>query len=262
MMPIRQQQGVTLIELMIGLLVGAVITGGVINIYNNTLKSSTENLNLARLNQDLRAMMDLMVRDMRRAGYVTDQPEANDGNGDGINDDLTSNPFFDSNQPGATTDLMVLDGNCILYSYNRDNDTPATVAANKFLGFKLQDQQLRMRMSGATTDDCNDGAWENITEPEVEIPGLTFNLTETVYNPSSMINDTDGDGDMDGDDNRNGECDTGEACRTCPNPAFAYTQHCLTARSVDIALTGRLVADHAVTQTINEHVRIRNDKYQ
>jgi len=271
MFAMRPQQGLTLIELMIGLLVGSIITAGAISVFNNTLKSNSDNLNLARINQDLRGMMDIMVRDIRRAGYVTDQPGFNDnlpaGNVDGINDDLTNNPFFDSETviTPQTTDITVLDdGSCILYAYNRDNDSPATVAGNERLGFKLQDNQLKMRKNGATNDDCSNGLeWENITEPEVEITQLDFNLTEDAYDVTSMITDVvpaGGDGFWDGDDNHNGTCDTGEACRTCtldgsPDPACIFT------RSVDISLTGRLAADHAVFQTITEHIKIRNDKY-
>jgi len=126
-----------------------------------------------------------------------------------------------------------------------------------------------MRLSGATNENCNDGSWQNITEPEVQITELTFTLTSTTLNVTSMVNDDDGDGTVEtsdtdgipyGDDNGNGICDTGEACNTCtrddsPDPA------CLTVRNVAISLTGRLRDDNAVTQTITEQVRVRNDKF-
>ena len=57
-------------------------------------------------------------------------------------------------------------------------------------------------------------------------------------------------------DNGNGICDTGEACNTCTTG-----QACLYVRNVAISLTGRLRDDNAVTQTITEQVRVRNDKY-
>lgn len=276
----QNQQGLTLIELMIGLLIGSIITAGAITVYNNTLKSNTDNLNLARLNQDLRGMMDIMARDIRRAGFVTDQPTDNDGNGDGINDDLTNNPFTDSTTIGATTDLMVIGGDCIQYTYNRDNDTSAggnnPVDSNEFLGFKLklENNQLKMRNGGGapgTTDDCDDGSWQNITEPEVEITGLVFTKSDdnaNAYNITSMMtpdparNDVDGNPCMMGDNSCDipPSCDAGEACRTCtldgsPDPACIFT------RAVTISLTGRLASDPSVTQTLTDEVRIRNDKY-
>lgn len=265
----QKQKGVTLIELMIGLLVGSIITAGAITVYNNTLKSNTDNLNLARLNQDLRGMMDIMERDIRRAGFVTDQPDANDnlpaGNVDGINDNLTNNPFTDSTNPGATTDIIVNgDGDCIQYTYNRNADVPAVVDSDEFLGFKLENNQLKMRNGGGgTSDDCNSGAWQNITEPEVEITALTFALTQKAYNITSMMTDssTPPDGIMDGDDDGNGSCDPGEACRTCTLTGGSGDPACVFTREVTISLTGRLASDHSVTQTLREDVKIRNDKY-
>jgi type IV pilus assembly protein PilW len=271
---IKQQKGLTLIELMIGLLVGAIVAAGAISIFTGSVKSSTDNINLTRLNQDLRAMMDIMERDIRRAGFVTSDPQTN------LNSVL-KNPFFSTVTAGATTDIAVYDsGTCIVYSYNRDDDAddngvtdeiPSTVDSNERLGFRLSDGKLHMRQSGATNENCyaNNTSWENITEPEVEITGLTFTLTSTPLNVSSMINDDDGDGTIEttdtdgipyGDNNNNGSCDSGEVCNTCtrdgsPDPA------CLYVRTVTIILAGRLRNDPTVTQTITEQVRVRNDKF-
>lgn len=252
----RQQAGMTLIELLIGMLVGLIIVAAGIAVFATSLKGQTDNIKLARLNQDMRAMMDIMERDIRRAGFVTSDPEANWAS-------LQDNPFFD-----ATTDIAVwnYDGgnnNCIVYAYNRDSDNPPTVTGNERMGFRLkQGGKLEMRSSGGTNVSCNNqgDSWETITEPEVEITGLTFTLNSTELNVTSMINDDDGDGIPDGDNDGNGTCDVGEACNTCvrdgsPDPA------CLYVRNVSITLSGRLRDDNAVTQTITEQVRVRNDKY-
>jgi len=264
----KQQAGVTLVELMIGLLVGLIVIAAGTNIFTTSIRGQTDNINLTRLNQDMRAMMDIMVRDIRRAGFVTSDPTTNLTS-------LRNNPFFD----GISTDIAIHDGgDCIVYAYNRDDDanndgvtdeTPSAVDSNERLGFRLNDSRLGMRLSGATNENCNDGSWQNITEPEVQITELTFTLTSTTLNVTSMVNDDDGDGTVEtsdtdgipyGDDNGNGICDTGEACNTCtrddsPDPA------CLTVRNVAISLTGRLRDDNAVTQTITEQVRVRNDKF-
>jgi len=261
----RQQTGVTLIELLIGMLVGLIIVAAGIAVFSTSLRGQTDNIKLARLNQDMRAMMDIMERDIRRAGFVTSDPETNWAL-------LQNNPFF-----GATTDIAVWDYdgsylNCIVYAYNRDNDSPPTVTDNERMGFRLkQDGKLEMRSSGGTNVSCdNQGdSWETITEPEVEITALNFTLNPTVLNVTSMINDDDGDGvteatDTDGipygDDDGDGSCDTGEVCNTCvrdgsPDPA------CLYVRNISITLSGRLRDDNAVTQTITEQVRVRNDKF-
>ncbi|MGJ0493012.1 PulJ/GspJ family protein [Methylobacter sp.] len=260
----KQQTGISLIELMIGLLVGLIIVAGGLSVFVTSVRGQADNIKLSRLNQDMRAMMDIMARDIRRAGFVTDDPQTNWTS-------LQDNPFF-----GATTELAIYDSNpCIVYAYNRDNDSPPTVADNERLGFRLNDGgELEMRSSGTTNESCDDGVWESITESEVEVNGLTFDLTSTTLNVSSMTTDTDGDGCYDGDDEDpataslgcktgtygNNLCETGEACNTCtrdgsPDPA------CLDVRNVAISLTGRLRDDNTITQTITEQVRVRNDKY-
>ena len=269
----KQQAGVTLIELLIGLLVGLIVIAAGTNIFTTSIKGQTDNINLTRLNQDMRAMMDIMARDIRRAGFVTSDPGTNFAS-------LQNNPFFDGITSGATSDIAIQDGGaCIVYAYNRDDDvnndgvtdeTPSAVDSNERLGFSLSEGRLRIRLSGATNEDCSDGSWQNITEPEVEITELTFRLTSTPLNVTSMATDTDNDGCYNGDDQNptvassscktgnygNNLCDTGEACNTCTTG-----QPCLYVRNVAISLTGRLRDDNAVTQTITEQVRVRNDKF-
>jgi prepilin peptidase dependent protein B len=252
----KQQTGLSLIELMIGLLVGLVIVAGGLSVFVTSVRGQADNIKLSRLNQDMRAMMDIMVRDIRRAGFVTSDPQTNLTS-------LQNNPFF-----GPTTDIAVWDydgsnDNCIVYAYNRNDNSPLTDDDDERLGFRLNDGgNLEMRRSGTTNENCDndDDDWESITESEVEINGLTFGLAQTPLNVSSMIDDGDDDGIPDGDSNDNGLCDPGEACNTCtrdgsPDPA------CLYVRNVTITLTGRLRDDNTVTQTITEQVRLRNDKY-
>jgi prepilin peptidase dependent protein B len=247
----KQQAGVTLVELMIGLLVGLIVIAAGLNIFTTSIRGQTDNINLTRLNQDMRSMMDIMVRDIRRAGFWTSQPDLYIFT-PLLNPQVQTNPFFDSTTNGATTDLAVYNtGSCIVYAYNYDNDSPPVVDSSDRLGFRLNnDGELQMRSSGSSNEDCNYGTWESITEPEVEITALAFTLTTATLNVTSMVNDKDGD------DNGNGICDTGEACNTCTTG-----QACLYVRNVAISLTGRLRDDNTVVQTITEQVRVRNDKY-
>lgn len=66
----RQRQcGFSLVELMIGLAAGLFLLAGVVGIFAMSLQSNSINLKMTRLNQDLRSAMDLMQRELRRAGY-------------------------------------------------------------------------------------------------------------------------------------------------------------------------------------------------
>lgn len=173
MLSSSRQTGVTLVELLIGMLVGLVVVAGGISVFTTSLRGQSDNIKLSRLNQDLRSMIDIMARDIRRAGFVTDAPIANLAS-------LKNNPFFDDTTTGATTELAVYDyasgnDNCIVYAYNVNNDSPPVVQSTERFGFRLDTNTgvLEMRRSGSTNEDCDDGDWATITEPEVEITGLT-----------------------------------------------------------------------------------------
>lgn len=66
---LRTQGGLTLIELMIGVSLGLFLVAGVIGVFSTTLSSQGANLKSTRLNQELRTALDIMIRDIRRAGY-------------------------------------------------------------------------------------------------------------------------------------------------------------------------------------------------
>lgn len=252
LMQSKPDAGYTLIELLIGSAIGLVIIGAALGLFLTNLRGQADSTKLTRLNQDLRAMMDIMVRDIRRAGFVTSQPTTNQAS-------LQDNPFFEATTAGATTDIAILGGgDCIVYAYNRDDDNPPLVDSNERLGFRLNGNTLQMRKYGSTNENCSTGAeWETITEPEVEITAISFDMpTPTALNSTSMSTDTNGDGCMDGDSNCNEQCDDGEPCLDC-----VTGQSCLYIRSVDITLSGRLIDDPNVTQSITERVRIRNDKF-
>lgn len=252
LMQSKPEAGYTLIELLIGSAIGLVIISAALGLFLTNLRGQADSTKLARLNQDLRAMMDIMVRDIRRAGFLTSQPIANQ-------ESLQNNPFFDATTTEATTDITILDGgNCIVYAYNRDDDNPPVVDSNERLGFRLNGDTLQMRKYGSTNENCSVGSeWETITEPDVEITALSFVIpTPTTLNATSMGMDTNGDGCMDGDTNCNNQCDDEEPCLDCVSG-----QACLYIRSVDITLSARLIDDPTVTQSITESVRIRNDKF-
>ena len=63
-----KQRGFTLIELMISIVIGLIILAAVVGMFVTLIKSDNDNLKSIRLNQELRAAMSLITRDIRRAG--------------------------------------------------------------------------------------------------------------------------------------------------------------------------------------------------
>lgn len=234
-MRIKKALGLSLIELMVGLLVGTLVVAGGIKIFSTSVKNSSENIDLITLNQDLRTMLELMLHDIRRAGYVSSNPD-NDANGH-LDDMLKNNPF-------AAIQLDN-DASCIVYMYNK-NANAAAVENNERFGFKLATDNsfkppktvLRVRRS-APALACNSGTWESITAPEVEITDLNFTLTETPLNVTHALN-------------------------TPLNPILQICNSgdkCSYVRELSITLSGRLKDEPSLNQSISGAVRIRNDQY-
>lgn len=59
---ISKQGGVTLVELIVGSAVGLIVLAGILATYISVARSSSEVLASAKLNAELRAAMDMMVR--------------------------------------------------------------------------------------------------------------------------------------------------------------------------------------------------------
>jgi Tfp pilus assembly protein PilW len=65
----RVPRGISLVELMVAIAVGMALLLLITQIFVNQVAANTILLKETRLNQELRAIMDLSVRDVRRAGY-------------------------------------------------------------------------------------------------------------------------------------------------------------------------------------------------
>ncbi len=65
----RQQRGLSLIELMVGITVGMIVVAAASLMMTTQLKEHKLLVLETQLQQDLRAAGDLMLKDMRRAGF-------------------------------------------------------------------------------------------------------------------------------------------------------------------------------------------------
>ena len=169
----KTQKGFTLIELMIGIVVGFIAISATLSAFIAIVRSNADYLSMVKLNQELNAVMTIMVRDLKRAGY--------DGDASGITSD---NPFLDPYPAtingnniyiGAATNFTSPAGNdCITFTYDLDGDGAFDGDDERF-GYRhdSDDNAIEMRDDG---NECDEGSWEGITDDNlIEITSLAFN---------------------------------------------------------------------------------------
>ena len=230
---LRRQAGVTLTDLLVGTTVGALVLIGISSTYVLGARSTSQNVDQARLNQELRALLEIMQQDIRRAGYW-DMSDVEDA-------DPAQNPF-QSTIDGIDRRLRTgqVDeesaGSCVLYSYDFE---PDNATALTMFGFRLRNQYVQMRTGpsnvGDMTFECaiGSGSWERLTSDDVRIKELRFTI-ETAQ--TNLAPGKEGAG-----------CEKNELCRE--------------TRQVAILIAGQIRDDRAVRQSLQATVAVRNDRY-
>lgn len=277
---ISRQRGVSLVELMVGIVVGLFVVLVAGTVYLNTFYSSADSTRLIRLNQDLRAIMDVLTFDLHRAGFSGKAAA-------GISD----NPFaYRSGTVPAgklPTDIHISpDQTCILYSFDLDLD--GAVGSNEYFGFRYNSAAKQVEVlnqSGASpvsdtsqVADCAAYSWQPLNLPsEVEVTAMTFStegsrcltFDPTLFSPGSPT--TFVQWQLTGN-NTVAACDmTGAAGSMTPlagaghfSPAGATVTSAMTAwsevREVVVTITARHARDTTLTRTQIETIRVHNDR--
>lgn len=234
--------GFSLVELMVAIVIGLVVVGGVISIFASAVKSHTDNLRMTRLNQELRTTINLMTRELRRAGFWGG---AKTGVVQGAAAEGILNTLPVANVLGRTNDfaaaLPVVAVSCITYSY--DEDRNGNVAGTEQRGFRLNAGAVQ---SGTGTGAGCGGTWNGITDHDaVVITALTF--TPNTAPPLDIDGVTEGGGAVPCTlTTPPGACVAGYS--TPPQP--------LPVNEITIVLTGHLAGDTSATRTLQETVRV------
>lgn len=239
----RRQRGLSIIEMMVGIAVGLFIVGGAIKLFVDNLSNNRRLLLETRVNQDLRAASDLIVRDLRRAGYWRN---AHLGlSSDALSPPLTNN-YSGIQNPSATQ---------VDYTYAKDADNAVNTAT----------EQFGVRRSTVAVAGVNRGvlqlrtadAWQTITDPAtVDIPavgGLNIAMTTRstdLWDACPCL------GELTCTQNQflNPDPDT-----TVEGIHWANRPR-LSIREFTIAIRGDAVASTAFSRQITESVRARNDE--
>jgi type IV pilus assembly protein PilW len=271
-MAFARQQGATLIELLISVVIGLIIAASMLGMYVTTTSNSSEILKSSKLNQELSSLMTVMVNDIRRAGYAGDFLGA-------VSDNKFT--YFDDGTTELKNVIRVVGGNCILYAYNTDgySEEGAVPTNDDVRGFRLNNgavemlrltdvdsnvQVLNGYCSGGDVDLDGEPDWLPLTDPATtRIGALAFNMDQnsSCLNLSLTVNDAAGNIYYCNDyynEYLNGDYSASQADAPGPDEVIHISNQ------VGIELSGELVSDETTSLTIGDsnqavNVRLRND---
>ncbi len=227
----RAQRGLSIVELLVGVLVGLVVVGGAIKLTIDGLVTNRRMLLETRLNQDMRAAADIVARDLRRASYWDNSLSGLWSAG------ATS---VSAVNPYASISAVTSGNPEVGYSYQRPNVDPTDAP----LGFRLVADGNGV--GSIEIRDANNG-WQVITD-QASLDVTSFTITPTV---------------------RTVELWPYCACRTrvpvsaaCQDATLqaSATRPRMNMRQFDIVIQARSTADASLQRELRETVRVRNDE--
>ncbi|MGJ0486116.1 MAG: hypothetical protein ACR65R_16500 [Methylomicrobium sp.] len=156
-----------MLELLISMLIGLFILGVVVGLFVSMIKSDSDNIKAIQLNQELRSVMSLITRDLRRAG--SNQNAAVSASGS-----PPSNSFAEgANRLTISANYQGDANSCITYAYDSAS-TFGTIQSSELYGFRLDsaNNAVETRSNGAA---CNAAGWTDLTDSTlVNVSALTF----------------------------------------------------------------------------------------
>ena len=223
------QAGLSLVELLVGIAISLVIVAGGLGMLASFTGENRRLLLETRLNQDLRSAMDVVTRDLRRAGHWQGATAATWA--EGAPAQPASNAyrsFYNSacNAPtlGASAPSPAASAGHVCYAVAQDGDNTVNEATRAELyGFHLSGGVLYAVLNGSAQQPLTD-------------PG-TITITRFVVSPSSQV------------------ISMASSCRvTC-------TANCprVIVRAFEVVLQGTSPSDPLMQRQLRSSVRVRND---
>ena len=228
-MHLIQARGFSLVELMIAMVIGLIVATIALLMYVAIIKANSTSIQSARLTQALQASLDVMERDIRRAGYLAPSSASSAIDTNYVTRYQTDAQFslYTSAATPALQDLHPSASNfsCLLLRYDA-NDNGSIGGADEILGYRFNstDQTIEMKswatLAGQRSELCADNGWEAMTgDGSTRITALTFTIT-----PSSGV-----------------DTDSGQ-------------------RSINIDIRGASRLSSALQMRLQRQVRLRNDQ--
>ncbi len=246
------ESGFTLVELMVGLLIGTIIMGGIILSWSLAIRSNSYILSTTALNSDLRSIMQVMTQDIRRA-----TPDA-----------LHSSVFLfpDYTVVGSTLNSA----SCVLYLAATSSPIADTTADQVHTsGFRLHEGNLQMWFDASDNLDFTDTSslvdiCESSTEDKwfdlhtaddrgITIDTLEFRADHETIGGQTIVRSLC----LDLDRAAGSSIDTTTELGRCPSTA----ENRVEVVFLDITVTGTVALPGGVQDfRISDAVKVRNDR--
>lgn len=176
--------GFTLVETIVAIGISAIAVLAALSLYITTVKDNSLILDQIRLNYNLQNSLNLMVSQIRRAGYWSNAQSQ-------IFTPSVNNPFMSTSSVAANNTILTVynsgtvssSGNCILFSYNLSpGSTLPSIGSNPDdrFGFRLNNGVIQYRVpSSDFSCTGSNSSWENITDPNrITVDNLLFTEDE------------------------------------------------------------------------------------
>jgi prepilin peptidase dependent protein B len=223
-----------MVELMVGIAISLIVVGGGLSLLANFTGENRRLLLETRLNQDLRAAMDLVTRDLRRAGHWQGSTAGIWTNGGpNVPPQNAYRYFYDSacnaSALGASAPIPPAAASHVCYAIAGDADNSINEASRAELyGFHLTNGVLYAVINGSTQQAVTDPG--TITINQFVVAPVPAGGTEVPM--------------------------TGFCRYTC-------TVNCprVIVREFEIQLQGSIPTDASIRRQLRSNVRVRNDYY-
>ena len=159
--PTRSQRGLTMVELLIGMVIGLFIVAAATSLLTGSLRENRRLMIESRLMQDLRTAANVVSRDLRRAGYWG---AASAGVWTSGVPALLPNPNTALAPDTAASDA-------VSFRFSRDTAENNAVDPNEQFGFRLRNGAIELQLGA--------GNWQALTDSGT-LAITAFSVTPTV----------------------------------------------------------------------------------
>jgi len=198
-MRMNLRRGFSMVELLVALVAGLIIVGTATTLYVSIIRANATSVQLSALNLGMQSLLDVMERDIRRAGYFANASL-------NLSRDANGNPVIAPTDRTAMFSLMASAGSstttwqdmqrisvvaplydCILLRYDA-NDDGSIAGTNEIMGYRFKSTELGLEFKQWDTvadqlDQLCEGdeGWNNISQDgQVQLSSVTFAITPAV----------------------------------------------------------------------------------